>query len=160
MKLSVYGQWYRHSTDLASTIPYHEQYFSYCLWLYCYGCIHNSMVHIPIHSRSRDVHHIHTMVDIYGEYEYGSIPWAPSMTQNMAISIQLEYGHGGSGQGQCNVIEVNIYDLNEVNTIHILTTDLHHHHQTVHIQTMVQIQYRLDLNHTVPWVRFFIQLYL
>ncbi len=47
MKLSVYGQWYGHSTDLALVIPYHGQYVSYSLWLYCYSCIYNSMVHIP-----------------------------------------------------------------------------------------------------------------
>ncbi len=36
-----------HCTDLASAIPYHGQDFLYSLWLYCYSCICNGMVHIP-----------------------------------------------------------------------------------------------------------------
>ncbi|PBK96332.1 hypothetical protein ARMGADRAFT_1027430 [Armillaria gallica] len=50
VKLSVYGQRYGHSTDLASAVPYRGQDFSYGLRPYCYGRIRNvpnGQIHSP-----------------------------------------------------------------------------------------------------------------
>ncbi len=47
------------------------------------GCLYSMACHLPphiavwfdFHSAARDVHHIRNMVDMYGRYGYGFIPW-------------------------------------------------------------------------------------
>ncbi len=48
-----------------------------------------------------------------------------------------KYGCQRNGKGPFNVIEVNKYNLNEVNCTYILMPDICCHHETICIWTMV-----------------------
>ena len=107
------------------------------------------------YDRCRDVHHICITVAMYGGYRYGSIPWAPSITQNTAVLVQLKYSCWRNGNGLFTVNKVSQDDLNEVNYT-FLMLDIHCHHETIHIWTMVWTWYGFGLSHTILWASIFI----